>query len=154
MLGIPRTTSESPILLQQFTPYPGINRLLVCAFILLLLPIRLNERTKVYAFSLSAIEWQKNLTKRSSVRVEGTVKDDHGGTLPKASVEFRQRNRTIKKVQSGEFGNFAVDLLEGVYRVVAKSEGCRQFRQTTLKVTQHTPMLTVTLKCAPTPILE
>jgi len=94
-------------------------------------------------------------TPRATVTVEGIVKDDHGGSLPKASIVFRRRNGIVKRVQSNESGTFTIDLPSGIYSVVAKSEGCRDFHQKKLKVVAaNTRTLSITVKCSPTPILE
>jgi len=139
---------------RSFTLYRAISKLLLCA--LVLLPLGLGVDTHVNAYSLSLIKSQEGSPPpRTIVTVEGTVKDDHGGTLAKASIAFRRRNRTIKTVESNESGAFTIELPAGIYSVVAKSDGCRDFYQKNLKiVAAHTPMLSITIKCSPTPIFE
>jgi len=153
MSDIQGMKSQLRMLHQPSTPYRGISKLLVCAAILLT-PLGLG--TNVNAYSLPLIRSQESSPPpRSMVTVEGVVKDDHGGTLPKARIVFKLRNRIIKRVESNESGAFTIDLPAAIYSVVAKSDGCRDFHQKNVKVVAaHTPMLSITVKCSPTPIFE
>ena len=152
MLDTQRVTSESRMSPRLFTLYRAISKLLVCAFILIPL-LRSGDCSAACAFGLPISTRQENLGKRrSTVAIQGIIKDDHGGYLPKASIVFKQRKSIIKRVESNESGSFTIDLPAGIYSVLAKSEGCQDFYQKKLKVERHTPKLQITVKCSPTPI--
>jgi hypothetical protein len=90
----------------------------------------------------------------SNIKVKGMVRDDAGGSLPKATITFRTK-KLQKKVVSNDDGTFELDLPAGTYRVVAKAEGCRQFKLKELNAQSVTPiLLNITVKCPPTPIHE
>src|SRR3954453_795711 len=63
----------------------------------------------------------------SGVKVSGVVRDNAGGSLPKARLTFK--SETLKtRIVSNEDGTFELELPVGNYEVFAKSEGCREFK--------------------------
>jgi len=89
----------------------------------------------------------------TTAQVIGVVRDDAGGVLPNAVVTFKTRE-LLKKIVSRSDGSFEVDLPESVYRVVAKANGCRDFKlnQMDLRAGEIIINFDITLKCRPTPI--
>jgi Carboxypeptidase regulatory-like domain len=133
----------------------AISRVLVWAFALFSI-MGPGDHRPVKAFSLRGTSSLQQNSGPLIVTVTGVVKDDHGGTLPKASILFRQNKRIVKRVKSDEAGTFRIDLPVGIYSVVAKADGCHDFQQKKVKVapSSNVPLLSMTLKCSPTPILE
>jgi len=90
----------------------------------------------------------------SNIKVKGMVRDDAGGSLPKATITFSSK-KLEKKAASNDDGTFELDLPAGTYRVVAKTEGCRQFKLKELHAQSVRPiLLNITVKCLATPIHE
>jgi Carboxypeptidase regulatory-like domain len=90
----------------------------------------------------------------SNIKVKGMVRDDAGGSIPGATVTFKTK-RLQKRIVSNNDGTFEIDLPAETYRVVAKAEGCREFKLKELNAQSVTPIvLNITVKCPPTPIHE
>jgi len=88
----------------------------------------------------------------TTARVTGVIRDDAGGLLPNVVITFKTRKLLKKTVSRGD-GSFDVDLPVSVYRVVAKADGCRDFKRAQMDARAgETIKLDITLKCRPTPI--
>ena len=87
-----------------------------------------------------------------NMKVVGVIKDDAGATIPNGVITFKNK-KLEKKVNVDENGVFEIDLPRGVYKVIAKVEGCNEFRMKELNITsQPLTKLEMVIKCPPTPI--
>ena len=83
----------------------------------------------------------------ATARVHGTVVDQSGAALPRASVELRNAaGEVVASIQTNGRGEFALDLREGAYTVSATLPGFVPLLDETLQVSTTTPAVALTLR--------
>jgi Carboxypeptidase regulatory-like domain len=85
-------------------------------------------------------------------KVSGLVTDNVGASLPKATVTFKAK-RLEKKAVAADDGHYELDLPVGKYDVIARLQGCKDFRLKGWNAQSKTSnTLNMSLYCPPTPI--
>ena len=85
-------------------------------------------------------------------KVSGHVTDNAGASLPTVTVTFKAK-KFEKKLVVADDGRYELDLPAGRYEVIARLQGCKDFRLKEWDAqSERFNTLNISLYCPPTPI--